>query len=105
MVDQPQEDGSAFNDLLGEFGKHGDREKRAKAERLAMMKPGDGRRNRGVKRPNQFNVRVSDATKAQADALIKEFSARDNRAWSQADLVEHAIAFLAQSQQKGTGTK
>ena len=100
MVEQPQEDGSAFNELLGEFGKHGDRAKRAKAERLAMMKPGDGRRNRGVKRPNQFNVRVSDATKALADELIKQFAARDERVWSQADLVELAISVLAQSQQK-----
>jgi hypothetical protein len=100
MVEQPREDGSAFNELLGEFGKHGDREKRAKAERLAMMKPGDGRRNRGVKRPNQFNVRVSDATKALADELIKQFAARDKRTWSQADLVECAIEVLAQSQQK-----
>lgn len=100
MVEQPQEDGSAFNELLGEFGKHGDREKRAKAERLAMMKPGDGRRNRGVKRPHQFNVRVSDTTKALADEIIKKFAARDGRTWSQADLVEHAIAILAQSQQK-----
>jgi hypothetical protein len=101
MVEQPQEDGSAFNELLGEFGKHGDREKRAKAERLAMMKPGDRRRKRPVTRPNQFNVRISDAAKALADELIKQFAARDGHAWSQADLVEHAIEVLAQSQQKG----
>lgn len=101
MVEHPQEDGSAFDELLGEFGKHGDRNKRAKAERLAMMKPGDGRRKRTVTRPNQFNVRISDAAKSLADTLIKEFSARDGRSWSQADLVEHAIAALAQSQQKG----
>jgi hypothetical protein len=100
MVEQQQEDGSAFAELLGEFGKHGDRNKRAKAERLAMMKPGDRRRNRGVKRPNQFNVRISDATKALADAIIKQFTARDGRTWSQADLVEHAIAVLGQSLQK-----
>jgi transposase len=54
----------------------------------------------GVKRPNQFNVRVSDATKALADELIKQLAARDKRAWSQADLVEHATAVLAQTQQK-----
>src|SRR5262245_1817690 len=99
MAEQ-QKDGSDFSELLGAFGKHGDRGKRAKAERLAMMKPGDGRRNRGVKRPNQFNVRVSDATEGLADELIKQFSARDGRTWSQADLIEHAIAVLAQSQQK-----
>ena len=101
MVEQPQEDGSAFDELLGEFGKHGDREKRAKAERLAMMKPGDRRRKRPVTRPNQFNVRISDAAKALADELIKQFAAQEGRAWSQADLVEHAIEVLAQSQQKG----
>jgi hypothetical protein len=89
-----EEDGSAFQEVLGGFGKHANVERRAKAERLAAMKPGDGRRKKKEPRV-QFNVRISEADKALADALIKELSERDGREWSQADLVAIAIRTLA----------
>jgi hypothetical protein len=90
-----EEDGTAFSELLGAFGSHANLEKRAKAERLAAMKPGDGRRKKGPTRTVQFNVRISEHAKAQADALLKEFGDRDGKSWSQADLIEHALAVLA----------
>jgi hypothetical protein len=89
------EDGSDFAALLGAFGSHVDIAKRAKAERLAAMKPGDGRRKRIATRTNQFNTRVSNRTVTLAQRLIEEFSRRDGKKWSQADLVERAIAALA----------
>ncbi|MFA5949355.1 MAG: hypothetical protein WC807_03640 [Hyphomicrobium sp.] len=64
------EDGSDFGALLGAFGSHANIEKRAKAERLAAMKPSDGRRKKGPARRNQFNVRVDDETLARAQALL-----------------------------------
>jgi hypothetical protein len=65
------------------------------------MKP-DDRRRRGPTRTNQFNARVDDATMELAKMLIDKLSARDNRKWSQADLVIHAIAELAKAH-KGKG--
>ena len=94
-------DGSQFQQLLGGFGTHTDIEARKRAERLAAMKPGDGRR-RGATRTNQFNARVDDETVALAKMLTEKFSARDKRKWSQADLIIHAIAELAKMQ-KGKG--
>ena len=97
MVDLAEE-GSDFVALLGAFGTHGNLEKRAKAERLAAMKPGDGRRKRVATRTNQFNTRVGDRTIELAQRLIEEFSLRDGKKWSQADLVERAIAALAEAE-------
>src|SRR5262245_56307900 len=95
-------DGSQFEQLLGGFGTHTDIEKRKKAERLASMKPDDGRR-RGATRTNQFNARVGDETIALAKMLIENFSARDKKKWSQADLIIFAIGELAKTQ-KGKAT-
>src|ERR1700730_8214308 len=75
------DDGSAFGELLGAFGSHADPEKRAKAERLAAMKPGDGRRGRVAMRTVQFNVRISEEAMALAKSLIEKCSARDGRKW------------------------
>ena len=90
-LDAPAEadEGADFRGILGRFGSHAEPAKRAHAERLAGMGPTDKRRRRAKPaRPHQFNVRVSDATKAQADALCTKHS------WSQADLVEQAVAAL-----------
>jgi hypothetical protein len=92
------EDGSDFAQLLGAFGTHVNLEKRAKAERLAAMKPTDGRRKRTATRTNQFNTRVDDRTIELAQQLIEAFSRRGGKKWSQADLVEHAIAALAKAE-------
>jgi hypothetical protein len=98
------DDGSDFGQLLGAFGTHADLNKRAKAERLASMKPDDGRRKRAVTRPHQFNARVSDETMALAKALIERFTARDGRKWSQADLITQLIADAAKREKiKETG--
>jgi hypothetical protein len=96
-----EEDGSQFLQLLGGFGTHTNLEARRKAERLASMKADDSRRRRAM-RTNQFNVRVDDETMEFAKALIEQFSARDKRKWSQADLVILAIGELAKAQ-KGKG--
>ena len=92
MADNLSDDGSDFNRLLGKFGSHLNRDKRARAERLSMMKPGDARRKPG--RPNQFSARVSDEAIARAQRLTQQLSARDGRKWSQPDLVEHALIVL-----------
>jgi hypothetical protein len=92
-MNEPEEDGSAFGELMGAFGSHANVEKRHKAERLAAMRPTDGRRRRGPARIHQFNVRISDETQMLATKLCKE------ERWSQPDLVEAAIAALAK--QKG----
>jgi hypothetical protein len=98
------DDGSAFGELLGAFGTHANLEKRAKAERLASMKPGDGRRKRVATRTHQFNARVSDETLELAKALIEKFNARDGRKWSQADLITQLIADAAKREKvKGAG--
>lgn len=88
-----EEDGSAFQELLGSFGSHSDVEKRARAERMAALKPNDKRRRRGAPRQHQFNVRITEMTQALASKLCQA------EGWSQADLVEAAIAALAK--QKG----
>ena len=88
-----EDDGSDFAALLGGFGTHADVDKRARAERMAAMRPNDKRRRRGAARAHQFNVRITEATQALAQKLCKLED------WSQADLVEAAIAALAQ--QKG----
>jgi len=87
------EDGREFEALLGGFGTHTDVEKRARAERMAAMRPNDGRRRRGPVRAHQFNVRITDLTRSLAKKLCE---AND---WSQAELVEAAIAEFAK--QKG----
>jgi hypothetical protein len=89
----PEEDGSEFEALLGGFGTHTDVEKRARAERMAAMRPNDGRRRRGPVRAHQFNVRITNLTQSLAKKLC------EGNDWSQADLVEAAIAELAK--QKG----
>lgn len=100
MIDD--EDGSNFDGLIGAFRSHANIEKRQKAERLAAMKPDDGRRKRGVKEPRtQFNVRLNDKSLAQAKLLIAKLSARDKRDWSQSDLVEAALAALVKAEKIG----
>jgi hypothetical protein len=91
-------DDSAFSQLLGAFGSHGDPQRRAKAERLAAMKPSDARR-KGATRTEQFNVRVDISTMDLARRLIEKLGARDNRKWSQADLVILAINEVAKAEQ------
>ncbi|HRN87905.1 MAG TPA: hypothetical protein PK271_04825 [Hyphomicrobium sp.] len=86
-----EDDGSAFQELLGGFGAHANPAKRARAERLATMKPNDKRRRRGPPRLRQFNVRVTEQTQAIAAKLCEA------EGWSQADLVEAAIAALAKA--------
>lgn len=97
------DDGSAFAALLGGFGTHANTKKRARAERLAAMKKSDGRRQRQVTRPHQFNVRVDDETKDLTQALIKKFEAADDGKWSQADIVIRAIAALAKAEKVRVG--
>jgi hypothetical protein len=97
MVDLAEE-GADFAELLGAFGTHANLEKRAKAERLAAMKPSDRRRKRVATRTNQFNTRVGDRTIELAQLLIEEFSRRDGKKWSQADRLERAIAALAEAE-------
>lgn len=92
-----------FSELLGAFGSHANIEKRQKAERLAAMKPDDGRRKRGVGRDHQFNVRVAKETVALAQQLIEMLSERDGRKWSQADFLEAAIAALVKAEKLGGG--
>jgi hypothetical protein len=96
-VADTEDDGSQFQQLLGGFGTHTNLEARKRAERLAAMKPDDARR-RGATRTNQFNARVDDETIELAKALIKQFSERDNRKWSQADLIILAIGELVKAQ-------
>jgi len=88
------DDGSSFAALLGAFGSHADPARRAKAERLAAMRPDDGRRRRPVTRPRQLNVRISE----EVFALLNEL--REKRGWSQADLVEEAIKAFAKAEGK-----
>ena len=88
-----EEEGADFAELLGRFGTHANIEKRQRAERLASMRPGDKRRRRGPPRAHQFNVRISSQTQALAHALCKA------EGWSQADLVEAAIAALAKAKE------
>jgi hypothetical protein len=87
---------SNFAKVMGAFGSHSDIKRRTKAERLAAMKPGDSRRKRSD-RTHQFNVRVGQATKALIDNLIQRLSERDSRHWSQADLIEAAMAALGET--------
>ena len=93
MKQYDDDDGSDFAALLGSFGTHADVDKRARAERMAAMRPTDKRRRRGPARAQQFNVRITEATQSLAQKLCKL------EGWSQADLVEAAIATLAR--QKG----
>jgi hypothetical protein len=97
-----EEDGSKFEEFLGAFGVHANVERRAKAERLAAMKPGDGRRKKGD-RIHQLNVRINDSAKQLVDSLITKFSERDGRDWSKTELVEAAIASQAAHSTNGTG--
>jgi hypothetical protein len=94
-VAELSEDGSDFAALLGGFGSHANKQKRAKAERMAALKKGDGRRNRVVTRPHQFNVRVDDETLRLTKALAAKLDA------SHADLVIMAIAALAKAEKIG----
>jgi hypothetical protein len=98
-----EEDGSKFDEFLGAFGVHANLERRAKAERLAAMKPGDGRRKKGD-RVHQLNVRINDATKELVDSLIIKFTQRDGRDWSKTELIETAISSLAARSPNGAAT-
>lgn len=92
------DDGSDFAALLGSFGSPANKqrlEKRAKAERMAALKKGDGRRNRAVTRPHQFNVRVDDETLRLTKALAAKLNG------SHADIVIMAIAALAKAEKIG----
>jgi hypothetical protein len=88
-----EDDGSNFAELLGKFGSNVNIEKRQRAERLASMRPSDKRRRRGPPRAHQFNVRISTQTQTLAHAMCKA------EGWSQADLVEAAIAALAKAKE------
>ena len=88
-----EEEGADFDKLLGAFGSHANIEKRHRAERLASMRPSDKRRRRGPPRAHQFNVRISTQTQTLAHAMCKA------EGWSQADLVEAAIAALAKAKE------
>ncbi len=93
-----EDDGAAFQQLLGSFGAHANPAKRARAERLATMKPTDKRRRRGQARLRQFNVRVTQETQVLATKLCEA------EGWSQADMVEAAIVALAKAKGiKGDG--
>lgn len=98
-----EEDGSNFAELLGAFGVNANPERRAKAERLAVMKPNDGRRKQKGDRIHQLNVRVNDTTKEIVETLIARFTERDGRDWSKTELVEAAIASLAVHSANGAG--
>ncbi len=98
-----EEDGSNFAELLGAFGKNSNVERRAKAERLAAMKPNDGRRKQKGDRIHQLNVRVNDTTEELVETLIIRFTRRDGRKWSKTDLVEAGIASLAVHSNNGAG--
>lgn len=86
------DDGTAFDELLGGWGKHANREKRAKRERRAALRSDDKRRQRAAIRVHQYNVRISSEAVALAGLLCK---AND---WSKADMIEAAIRALAKSQ-------
>lgn len=77
-----------FKELLGVFGSRANRERRAKAERRAAMKPNDGRRKK-EKREAPLNVRVRKSVHALAQAICDA----DNI--SQADLIERLIESAA----------
>ena len=101
MAETEDEDGADFDRLIGQFGTHTDIAGRKRKERLASMKADDARRRRAT-RTHQFNVRVDDETMAFSKLLLEQFSARDKRKWSQADLIIFAIGELAKAQ-KGKG--
>jgi hypothetical protein len=101
VADTADENGANFNQLLGSFRTHTDIAGRKRKERLASMKADDARRRRAT-RTHQFNVRVDEETMAFSKALLEQFSARDKRKWSQADLIIFAIGELAKAQ-KGKG--
>lgn len=77
-----------FKELLGTFGSRANKERRAKAERRAAMKPNDGRRKK-EKREAPLNVRIRKSVHALAQAICEA----DNI--SQADLVERMVESLA----------
>lgn len=73
-----------FKELLGVFGSRANVERRARAERRAAMKPGDGRRKK-EKREAPLNVRIRKSVHALAQAICEA------EGISQADLVERLI--------------
>ena len=85
---------SNFAKVMGAFGSHSDIKRRTKAERLAAMQPGDGRRRKKGEK-HQFNTRVNDAVHALIAQLLETLNARDGRKWSQPELVEAAMSALA----------
>lgn len=95
-----EEDGSEFERFIGSFGVHSNLERRAKAERMAAMKPGDGRRKKGD-RTHQLNVRINDTTKGLVELLLAKLSERDGRDWSKTELVETALSALAAKASNG----
>jgi hypothetical protein len=95
-VDDSDEEGGAFRKLLGAFGSHADVKRRQRAENIASMHPNDTRRKTAV-RTKQFNPRISERAIERMRALIAKFSDRDGRRWSQADLIEYALAELAKA--------
>src|SRR5688572_20653565 len=80
-----------FAKLLGAFGEHANVERRKRAEKLAALKPSDRRRS-GIKRPHQFNVRISD----HSQAIVESLCAANK--WTQAELIERALARLEEDQ-------
>jgi hypothetical protein len=92
-----------YQKLMGKFGSHANIENREKAERLAAMKPDDGRRKRGSakNREHQLNVMVTTTTRDLLHALREKLAERDGRKWSQPDVIEEAIKALAASHNIG----
>lgn len=99
MSNEAYEGESAFDKLLGAFGSHANIAQRQKAERLAAMKPDDGRRKRGSAkmREHQLNVQVTTQTRDLLMALREHLSAVEGRKVSQPDVIEAAIKALAKS--------
>lgn len=103
MSNENYENESAFDKLLGGWGTHANIEQRKKAERLAAMKPDDGRRKRGSAkmREHQLNVQVTTQTRDLLLALREHLSTVEGRKVSQPDVIEAAIKALAKSHNIG----
>lgn len=84
-----EDDGSAFDRLLGVFRSNAAPERRARSERMASMKPTDKRRASGPARVRQYNVRISDKHHELAHLLATQAGL------SNAEIVEDGIEFLA----------
>lgn len=89
-----KDDGASFGALMGAFGTHADPARRARAEKIASLKPSDKRRKKLAKpaRSQQFNIRTTKQTIEMIDAL------KARNGWNNADAIEAAVAALYASQ-------